>query len=250
MQTISVAARLNTPVCDCTGFYHHLNNNRAQKLRDALTHRVVANVWNLSLWKELCTKKVMWCYLSGDTCRSAEYCSVFLRFSGRYRWLICVMMVQLHSASHLKKKDSNTTVVFIIWMGEIPSQSVGDIPGCVWERWMPWLCHTWKAELVLLDYSPSPEATGFLQTQTQIIFAGPPITFQRALSIAWWNCAVTVFSVFSISCFQSLYTYSVNLVCISNNKSGSFPVVSQWVSQWHSSVTVLFTMFLDRTKLY
>lgn len=33
---------------------------------------------------------------------------------------ICVMMVQLHSASHLKKKDSNTIVVFIIWMGKIP----------------------------------------------------------------------------------------------------------------------------------
>lgn len=44
---------------------------------------------------------------------------------------ICVMMVQLHSASPLKKKDSNTTVVFIIWMGKIPSQRVGDIPGCV-----------------------------------------------------------------------------------------------------------------------
>lgn len=30
--------------------------------------------------------------------------------------------------------------------------------------------------------APVQEATGFLQTQ--IIFAGPPITFQRALSIA------------------------------------------------------------------
>lgn len=96
------------------------------------------------------------------------------------------MMVHLHSASHLKKKDSNTIVVFIIWMGKIPrlkivraletSLDVGEKDGCpgyATHEKQSWYC--WIA-------GPSPRTTGFLQTQ--IIFAGRLITFQCALSIA------------------------------------------------------------------
>lgn len=168
-------------------FYHHLNNNRAQRLRDALTHRVVANVWNLSLWKELCTKKVMWCYLSGDTCRSAEYCSVFLRFSGGYRWLHLCDDGAASLCQSFKEERLIPLLFSSFGWAKFPVRALetsldvcekDGCPGYATHEKQSWCC--WIT-------APVQEAKGFLQTQIQIIFAGPPITFQRALSIAWWK---------------------------------------------------------------
>lgn len=187
MQTISVAARLNTPVCDCTGFI---------TIWIIIVHRGSETHWhtellqmfeNLSLWKELCTKKVMWCYLSGDTCRSAEYCSVFLRFSGGYRWLHLCDDGAASLCQSFKEERLIPLLFSSFGWAKFPVRALetsldvcekDGCPGYATHEKQSWCC--WIT-------APVQEAKGFLQTQIQIIFAGPPITFQRALSIAWWK---------------------------------------------------------------
>lgn len=78
---------------------------------------------------------------------------------------ICVMMVQLHSASHLKKKDSNTIVVFIIWMGKIPRLKIvraleTSLDVCEKDKCPGYATHgkqSWCCRIT----GPSPRSNGF-----------------------------------------------------------------------------------------
>lgn len=145
-------------------------------------------------------------------------------------------MVQLHSASHLKKKDSNTIVVFIIWMGKIPRLKIvraletsldvcekDKCPGYATHGKQSWCC--WIT-------GPSPRSNGFSSDSDYLCWTSHHIS-------AWWKLLklplVCLVLVVSSLCTPIVWTWLV------------LPTISQACSQW--SPLLLFCSQCSWTEL-